>query len=250
MATTRTRILVAVAALLVGCGDSATTSETTAAPVIDVGDGADYKPTLDPAHIADVIDNPYLPLAVGSEWKYEGLSDEGTETITVVVTGERKIVMGISAFVVRDTVEINGELVEDTFDWFAQDDDGNVWYLGEEVKDYEDGVVVSTAGSWQAGVDGALPGIAMPAQPAVGAAYRQEYYVGEAEDMFQIIAVDRTATVPVGTFDRTITTKDWSPLEPGVIEEKWHAYGVGLIYETHIAGGSGTVELISYAPGG
>jgi len=241
--------LVATAALFAGCGDSGTAPDTAVAPVIDLGNGADYKPTLDAAHVADLIDNPYLPLAVGSEWRYEGPTDEGIETITVLVTGERKTVMGISAYVVRDTVEINGELVEDTYDWFAQDDQGNVWYLGEDVKDYENGVVVSTAGSWEAGVDGALPGIAMPAQPAVGDAYRLEYYAGEAEDMFEIIAADRTLTVPFGTYDRAITTKDWTPLSPAVIEEKWHAYGVGLIYGTHISGGSGTVELVSYTPG-
>lgn len=251
MTHTRLPILFAIAALLGACGDSTTkSSDTTIAPVIELGDPADYKPSLDPAHFVDFIDNPYLPLAVGAEWKYEGESDEGTETITVVVTGDRKTIMGISAFVVRDTVELNGQVVEDTYDWFAQDDQGNVWYLGEDVKDYEDGVVVSTAGSWEAGVEGALPGIAMPAQPELGDAYRLEYLAGEAEDMFEIIAVDRTLTVPFGTFDRAITTKDWTPLSPDVIEEKWHAYGVGLLYETHIAGGVGSVELVSFTPGG
>ena len=246
--------LAATAAILTACGDTASSTTDSVVvviePVIDLGDGADYTPSLDPAHIADVIDNPYLPLAVGSEWRYEGTSDEGIETITVVVTGDRKTVMGISAYVVRDTVELNGEIVEDTYDWFAQDDEGNVWYLGEDVKDYENGVLVSTAGSWEAGVDGALPGIAMPAEPAVGDAFRLEYYAGEAEDMFEIIAVDRTLTVPFGTFDRAITTKDWTPLSPDVIEEKWHAFGVGLLYETHISGGGGTVELVSYTAGG
>lgn len=253
MTHTKLGTLVAITALLVGCGDatkSSDTSDNSTVPVIDLGNPAEYRPTLDPAHMADVIDNPYLPLAVGSEWKYEGTSDEGIETITVVVTGDRKTIMGISAIVVRDTVAVNGVVVEDTYDWFAQDDQGNVWYLGEDVKDYEDGVVVSTAGSWEAGVNGALPGIAMPALPALGDAYRLEYYAGEAEDMFQIIGVDRTLTVAFGTFDRAITTKDWTPLSPAVIEEKWHAYGVGLLYETHIAGGSGAVELVSYTPGG
>ncbi len=241
----------AAVALLASCGDSGNAaSDTSTPPVIDLGNGADYKPTLDPANFVDVIDNPYLPLAVGAEWKYEGSSDEGLETITVVVTGDRKTIMGISAYVVRDTVELNGEVVEDTYDWFAQDDQGNVWYLGEDVKDIENGVVVSTAGSWEAGVDGALPGIAMPAHPALGDAYRLEYFAGEAEDMFEIIGADRTLTVPFGTFDRAITTKDWTPLSPDVIEEKWHAYGVGLIYETHIDGTGGGVELVSFTPGG
>lgn len=242
---------VAAAALLASCSDSAnSTSDTTTPPVIDLGAASDYHPAIDPAHFVDVIDNPYLPLAVGSEWKYEGTSEDSVESFTVVVTGDRKTILGISTYVVRDTVEVDGEVVEDTYDWFAQDDQGNVWYMGEDVKEYTNGVVSSTDGSWEAGVDGALPGIAMPGVPALDDAYRQEYRAGNAEDMFQIIGVDRTLTVPFGTFDRAITTKDWTPLSPGVIEEKWHAYGIGLIYETHISGEHGTAQLVSYIPGG
>ena len=111
-------------------------------------------------------------------------------------------------------------------------------------------MVTSTSGSWEAGVDGALPGIAMPAQPALGDAYRTEYYAGEAEDVFEIIGVDGTLTVPFGTFDRAITTKDWTRLESDLIEKMWYAFGVGQLYETHVAGGNGTVELVSYTAGG
>lgn len=217
--------------------------------MIDVGDVADYHPALDPAHVADIIDNPYLPLTVGSQWEYEGTADEGVETITVVVTGERREVMGISAFVIRDTVKVDGQVTEDTYDWFIQDDEGNVWYLGEDTKEYENGVVVSTAGSWEAGVAGALPGIAMPANPAVGDAYRQEYFAGEAEDMFEIVGTNRALTVRAGTFDNAITTKDWTPLSPNIIEEKWYAAGVGVVFETHIAGAKGTIELVSFTAG-
>lgn len=245
--------LIATAVTIAGCGDSATSPDTSpdtaVPPVIDLASGADYKPALDPAHVADVIDNPFMPLTVGSEWKYEGPSDGSIETVTVVVTGDRRTVMGISAYVVLDTVEVNGELVQETYDWFTQDDKGNVWYLGEDAKTYEGGVVVSTEGSWEAGVGGALPGIVMPAQPTLGDAFRQEYHAGDAEDMFEIIGVDRTLTVAAGTYDRAITTKDWTPLSPNAIEEKWFAYGVGLIYETHISGGSGTSELVSFTPG-
>lgn len=240
-------------AILAACGDSksTSTSKDTVAPVIDLGDPADYKPALDAAHVADVIDNPYLPLAVGAEWIYEGTSDEGTETITVVVTGDRKTIMGISAYEIHDTVELDGVIIEDTLDWYAQDDQGNVWYMGEDTKEYDtNGVVTSTAGSWEAGVDGALPGIAMPVQPAVGDKYRTEYYAGEAEDVFEILEIDGSLTVPFGTFDQVITTKDWTRLEPDLIEEKSYAFGVGQLYETHVSGGTGTVELISYTPGG
>ena len=180
------RTLVAAAllpAVLVACGTSdspaagSTTRSTptaTAKPssvtaaVIDPGDGGVYSPNLDPAEFVDVIDNPYLPMPIGAHWQYEGESDGEVEIVDITVTGERKLVMGISAFVVRDTVTIGGELVEDTYDWFAQDIEGNVWYLGEDVKDYENGVVVSTAGSWESGVDGANRASSCPQHQLAG----------------------------------------------------------------------------------
>ncbi len=235
-------------------GPTSSSSDTAASPpdtageaVIDPGDGGNYEPNVDPAAFVATIDNPYLPLSVGSRWVYEG-RDEGTERVEVVVTDKRKQVMGITATVVRDTVHIGGELVEDTYDWFAQDRDGNVWYLGETVKNYENGKLADTDGSWEAGDDGALPGIVMPAQPAEGMAYRQEYYEGEAEDMFEIKTVGGSQDVPAGSFDDVITTTDWNPLDPKVIEEKQYAPGVGLIYETKVAGGEGLVELIEFSP--
>ena len=156
-----------------GGGESSTTTE---APVIDPGDGGNYQPNVDPNNFVDVIDNPYLPYPVGASWTYEGTEDGETESVEVTVTPQRKEIMGISATVVRDTVTTaDGEVVEDTYDWFAQDRDGNVWYLGEDSTEFEDGKAVSTSGSWEAGVDGALPGIVMQAHPEVGQAYRQEY---------------------------------------------------------------------------
>lgn len=245
---------------VVACGDgggsgSAGQSTTTAAevaaapPVIDPGDGGEYRPAVDPANFVDVIDNPYLPFLPGSRWVYEGDSDGETERIEVVVTDERRLIMGISAVVVRDTVEVDGELVEDTFDWFAQDRDGNVWYLGEDSREIVDGEVVNADGSWEAGVDGALPGIVMPADPTPGAAYRQEFYAGEAEDMGEVLRIEGTASIALGQYSDVVVTEDWTPLEPAVVEEKWYAPGVGKIYETHTAGSSGTVELVDYTPG-
>lgn len=137
----------------------------TSAAVVDPGDGGLYAPAVDPARFVGVIDNPYLPLTTGSRWVYEGESDGEVERIEVTVLDDRRPVMGIDAVMVRDVVSVAGEIVEDTLDWFAQDIDGNVWYLGEEVQDFEGGRLVGTAGSWEAGVDGALPGIVMPAAP-------------------------------------------------------------------------------------
>jgi hypothetical protein len=225
-------------------GPEATTAEVEA--VIDPGDGGNYAPTIDPADFVSVVDNPYFPLQPGTRWVYEG-EDERIET---VVTDQHKRVMGVDVTVVRDTVsDLDGQLIEDTIDWFAQDRAGNVWYFGEESKDYEDGKVVSTDGSWEAGVDGALPGIVMPAEPKVGRAYRQEFYEGEAEDMAEIRRVGVHKEVPFGAFDDVVVTRDWNPFEPDVIEEKYYAPGVGMIFETKTAGDTGSAELIEHTGG-
>ncbi len=166
--------------------------------VIDPGDGGDYSVTLDPADFVAVIDNPWMPFVPASRWVYEGGDGAEVEHIEVVVLSETRVVMGITATVVRDTVTVDGELVEDTYDWYAQHAAGNVWYLGEDSKEYEAGEVVSTGGSWEAGVDGALPGIVMKADPQVGDAYRQEYYTGEAEDMAEVVRAGVAETVALG----------------------------------------------------
>ena len=218
---------------------------TGVTPVIDPGDGGNYRPELVPADFVEVIDNPYLPFPDGATWRYEGMSDGEREVIEVAVTGERTQVMGITATVVRDTVTIGGNLVEDTYDWYAQDTDGNVWYLGEDVKDYENGKVVSTAGSWRAGVNGALPGIVMPGERRAGAAYRQEYLAGEAEDMMTILDTGSRLTVGDQTYAEVIRTRDWTPLEPDVVEEKAYAAGVGKISERKTVGGDSFAELVA-----
>jgi hypothetical protein len=247
----------ALATATVSCGDDdaattaggpAETTETTVAPVIDPGDGGHYDPDIDPAAFVDGVDNPHMPLVPGSRWVYDGIEDGESEHIEVVVTDERREVMGISAVVVRDTVSTGGEVIEDTYDWFAQDRDGNVWYLGEETMEYEDGKPVSDAGSWEAGVDGALPGIVMPANPAVGDAYRQEYYEGEAEDMGEVVELGAEESVPYGSFDDLLVTKDWNPLEPDTVEEKYYAAGIGVVLEVKTEGGDGRIELIDYTP--
>lgn len=234
------------ALLISGCGDD---GDGDAEPVIDPGDGGDYAPDIDPADFVETIDNPYLPLLPGARWVYEGEEDGETERIEVVVTDERREVMGISAVVVRDTVSEDGELVEDTFDWFAQDVDGNVWYLGEESREYEDGELVGTEGSWEAGVDGALPGIVMLADPTVGTAYRQEYYEGEAEDLGEVHRTGVSETLPAGVYDEIVVIREWNPLEPDVVEDKYHAPGVGVVLELKVEGGDGRVELVEFTSG-
>ena len=248
MIVQRFRVFGVTAAVVVlaatACGDD-DDQAPAATPVMDPGDGGKYAPQIDPASFVDVIDNPLLPLPVGGRWKYEGETDEGTETVEVVVTGDRKTVMGVSTFVIRDTVRLDGEVIEDTYDWFAQDSDGNVWYFGESSSDFEDGDLVSTHGSWEAGVDGAQPGIVMPAEPAVGDVIRQEYDAGEAEDMMQIFELDQQIAVPAGDFEGVLVTRDWNPLEPETVERKYYAPGVGMIKEA-VEGGAESTELVSY----
>jgi hypothetical protein len=244
--------------LAAGCGGSSTSTagadgspeaSASATPVIDPGDGGEYQPKLDPANFVDVVDNPYLPFEPDMAWMYEGESDGESERIEVVVTGERRDIQGISATVVRDTVHVGGELVEDTYDWFAQDADGNVWYLGEDSTSYEPDGTTSKAGSWEYGVDGALPGIVMLADPAVGDTYRQEYYQGEAEDLGEVIRVGDTKQIGIGEYTDVVVTEDWNPLDPETIENKYYAPGVGKIFSEHVRGDPETVELVEFTPG-
>lgn len=199
---------------------------------------------IDPANFVDKVVNPYFPLEPGTTYIYEGNTDEGFEHTEDFVTHETRAVMGVTCIVVRDRVSVDGELVEETFDWYAQDKDGNVWYFGEDSKEYKGEQVVSTEGSWEAGVDGAEPGIIMKAHPQKGDSYRQEYYKGEAEDMAEVISLSESTSVPYGSFDNLLVTKEWTPLEPGIAENKYYASGIGLILEETVEGGSGRTELI------
>ena len=170
--------------------------------------------------------------------------------MTIHVTSRTKEILGITSIVVRDTVTVAGEIHEDTFDWYAQDVDGNVWYMGEDTKEYENGKVSTTEGSWEAGVDGALPGIIMPADPTVGLAYTQEHYAGEAEDKGRILALGESVTVPYGSFDEVLVTEDRTPLEPKVLEHKYYAPGIGVVFEEIAKGGEGVLRLVQRRSGG
>ena len=213
------------------------------------GSGGADRPQLGPAHLdpsdfVETIDNPYLPLEPGTRWEYAVTSSEGDERIVVTVLDRTKVVDGVTATVVHDKVtEKDGSLIEDTYDWFAQDTKGNVWYLGEYTKAYE-GDKVSTEGSWEAGVDGARAGVTMLAEPTVGARYKQEYYEGEAEDVGEVIATNESVTGPTGSYDRVVKTEDTTPLEPDVLEHKWYAPGVGVVQEQDISGGDEKVTLV------
>jgi hypothetical protein len=191
------------------------------------------------------IDNPYLPLAPGSRWVYHDRLT-GERTVVRVTNETKRIANGVTARVIRDTVRKKGRVVEDTSDWYAQDERGSVWYMGEDTKEYAHGKVSSTEGSWEAGVDGARAGIAMPGHPRVGRQYRQEYYAGQAEDMARVLSVDDQVEVPAGHYKRALLTREWTPLEPDVLEYKLYARGVGVVLETTVSGGAERNELVSF----
>jgi hypothetical protein len=202
--------------------------------------------TLNPAEFTAKVTNPYFPLVPGTRLIYREQDAQGTVQRDVIhVTKRRKLIAnGITARVVHDVVSEDGEPVEKTFDWFAQDATGNVWYLGEDTKEYENGKVVSTHGSFEAGVDGAQPGVIMPASPQVGMTYRQEFYAGEAEDQARILSLDERAGVPFGHFDGVLMTKETNPLEPRHTEYKFYARGVGPVLELTASGGTDRVTLL------
>jgi len=206
---------------------------------------------LGPADFTTEIDNPWWPMKPGSRWVYRETDSEGAnQKVVVTVTDRTKtIANGIEARVVRDVVAEDGEFVEVTDDWYAQDDDGNIWYLGEDTTEYENGKPVSQQGSFEAGVDGAEAGIIMPAQPEPGMTYRQEYYEGEAEDEGAIVSLDQQAEVPAGHYRPVLMTNDTNPLEPKVSEFKFFARGVGPVLAVSVSGGSDREELLSYRPG-
>ncbi len=182
------------------------------------------------ADVGKVIDNPWMPWPVGTQWTFVGETADGTEHTVVTVTDRTRVVDGVTTTVVRDVVHLDGKLLEDTDDWYAQDAAGNVWYFGEDTTEYT-GTKADTSGSWEAGVDGAEAGIAMPAHPAVGDHYRQEYYRGEAEDEADVLALDASASVPYGEMSGLLQTKDYTRLEPDADEHKFYAEGVGVVLE-------------------
>jgi len=200
---------------------------------------------IDPADFVSVIDNPYYPLEPGTTFIYEGESDGVPTREVVTVTKDTKVILGVTTTVVYHLAYEDGVLVEETYDWFAQDVDGNVWYFGEDTRELdENGNVISTEGSWEAGVNGAEPGIIMLADPKKGDKYAQEDAPDIAEDMAQVIGYEDNVCVSYGCFDNVLVTKEWSPLERGVVEYKYYAEGVGFIFSTMVKGGEEELELV------
>jgi hypothetical protein len=250
-------ILVAVGLIVASCGNSptgdngesetSTSNSTPASSAYGLPQGGEPI-ELHPAEFTTEIDNPYWPMEPGSQWVYREVDEEGQalEVVVTVTTEIKEIANGVTARVVRDTVTQDGELIEDTFDWYAQDSAGAIWYLGEDTAEFEDGEIASTSGSFEAGVDGALPGIIMPSEPTDGMRYRQEYYQGEAEDNGEILSVEEQAEVLAGHYEDAVLTKDTITIEADVLEYKLYARDVGPVLVFGVSGGAGREELAEF----
>jgi hypothetical protein len=241
-------LVVLIACGVAACSSSAEDEENE--PNEDSNLPAAYDPSqpyvidVDAADMTPTIQNQLFPAPVGAKWVYEAVKTDGLERIEVTVEAGTKDVWGTQARIVRDTVTENGELIEDTWDWYAQDDNGNVWYLGEDTTEYEAGVEVCNCGAWEAGVNEAIPGVIMLAEPKVGHVYRQEYLAGEAEDIAEIVSLNETVTVPAGTFQNCLKTRDRSAIDKSIDAYKYYCPGVGLTLEEEEGE---RVELIEYS---
>jgi hypothetical protein len=229
-----------LAALVAGCGSGHSKSPSSLAPV-----HGRYAPKLDAKDFVKKVDNPLWPLEPGTAYHYEGVRGTTPQTDDEVVLNRTKPILGIGATVVRDTVSEHGRAVERTLDYYAQDKAGNVWYLGEDSFELEHGHMARASDSWLSGVDGAKPGIIMPADPRTDDRYRQEYYPpGEALDEAHVLGFRSPPRVPYGTFRRALVTSEFSPLEPQT-EEKYYVRGVGEILERVVNGHHEAFELVS-----
>lgn len=247
MTVVATLSLIAAALAVAACGGDDGGSESAGDALPQGSEPVE----IDPADFTTEIDNPYWPMMPGSRWVYSETDSEGTrQRVVVTVTDRTKpIANGVEARVVHDVVTEGGQPVEVTDDWYAQDSAGNIWYMGEDTAEYENGKVVSREGSFEAGVDGAQPGIIMPADPQEGMTFRQEYYAGEAEDEGEIVLLGQQAEVPAGHYEDVVMTRDTNPLEPKVLEFKFYAPDVGPVLAVSVSGGSDREELLSYRPG-
>ena len=211
--------------------------------------GASPGASIDPANFVPTVDNPWFPLKPGTVLTYRGIKDGEVSIDTVTVSGDTVVVAGVPCVVVHDDLTLDGQLAAQTDDWYTQDRAGNVWYFGEDTKELEGGKVTSTEGSWTTGIDGAQPGIFMPADPQVGTSGLQEFLAGHAEDRFVVLLTSSKVKVPAGTWSDALLTAEWTRLEPDVLTEKSYVRGLGEVREVDVAGGDEKLELVKATHG-
>jgi hypothetical protein len=200
--------------------------------------GSSPASTTKPARtFVDRVDNPWFPLIPGTTLVYRGVKDGQPSRELLTVTSLTQVIRGVRCTVLHDRLWLKGQLFERTTDWYAQDAEGNVWYFGESTAELDkNGRVTSTEGTWQAGRDGAREGIFMSAHPMVGQSFRQEFYKGHAEDHFEVLSLSAGVTVPYLTSKHALLTKEWTPLEPGVLDHKYYVRGIGTVKEAAVKG--------------
>jgi hypothetical protein len=204
--------------------------------------------TFDPANFPTgaTVTNPWFPLIPGTVFVSKGIKDGKHAIDTVTVTDRTKVIAGVTTRVIEDRTTLDGVLSERTTDYYAQDQAGNVWYIGEDTAELDShGNVLNREGTWHAGVEGAVPGIYMEADPIVGHTYQQELLPGHAEDHYEVISLTASVHVPYGAFENAQRTKEWTPLEPDVLDNKFYVRGIGQVREVAIKGPKETLSLVS-----
>jgi hypothetical protein len=233
---TPTVLAVTAASAFAGCGSSGDSASTSWSP-----------PAIDPSSFVSRVDNPYLPLAPGTTLRYRGVMKDGTtpQVDTFAITHQKRIVMGVPCTVVRDTVTSRGRPVERTYDWFAQDRQGNVWYMGEETQELKHGRFGKMIDSGPAGRNGAQPGLMMEAHPRKGDSYWQFHWPGHALDTAIVLGSGGRVELPYRSFRETLLTQEQSLLEPGVRDRKWSVRGIGYVQERAASGTREQIKLVS-----
>jgi hypothetical protein len=231
-------------------GASAAVAATQASGPIESGAGPGWPATLSPSDFVVRVDNPWFPLEPGSVYRYTGVKDQMKMVDVVRVPARVKRILGVPTTVVHDVVRVNGRPEEETYDYYAQDRHGNVWYFGEATKTFDShGKTVSTEGSFEAGVDGERAGVLVPGHPQVGQVGRQEFSKGEAEDHFRVLDLNARVSVPFVSSEHALRTREWTPLEPAVVDNKYYVRGVGLVGEISVKGPVEELRLASFKRG-
>ena len=247
----RTKLSIASAALAVfavACSSSTTPSSKSAekSPSTTLpafGPGSDYHPSYVATEFSANVTNPWFPLKVGTTLVYTGTKDGEPVKNLFQATADTKVVSGVTCRVVFDRLFSRGKLIESTHDYYAQDSAGNVWYFGEDTAEYENGKIVSTEGTWHAGVNGAQPGVFMQADPTLGRMFRQEYLAGHAEDTFKVLSVTASIKVPYGDYSGAMRTEERTELEPAVVDNKYYVKDIGEVREGAVKGGNEALVL-------
>jgi hypothetical protein len=224
----------------------ATVGAVVAAALLFIATAPPAQSAPNPRDFVRTVDNPWFPLRPGATFVYRGIENGKPSRDVVHVTGRTKLIAGVRCTAVSDRLYLAGKLEERTTDWYAQDRSGTVWYFGEDTAELDaHGHVTSTEGTWQTGRDGAQAGVFMPASPRIGQTFRQEYLKGHAEDHFRVVSLGASVETPDVSSTRALLTKEWSPLEPGIVDHKLYVRGVGFVAERTIRGGTDHAVLVS-----